>query len=111
VNINAPKLVVRGREYMTCRSGLTVSQSVGAARWPNLPKALKRLVFSFHVPNMFFNVISYVAVPAQSGQDYKKEVSRNYFFFFLQMAQKCIKPALMPQIKKGAFFQHFKALG
>jgi hypothetical protein len=58
-----------------------LSQSVGAARGPNRPKALKRLVFSFYVPNIFFNVISYIAVPAQSGQDYKKEVSPNLFLY------------------------------
>lgn len=28
--------------------------------------------------------------------------------YFLQWAQKCIKPALMPQIKNGAFFNTLK---
>jgi len=50
----------------------------------------------------FLNGNSYIVVPAVSGQDYK-EMSRN-LFIFLQRAQKCIKPALIPQIKKGAFF-------
>jgi len=44
----------RGREYLTYRSGLMLSQSVGAARGPNRPKALKKLVFSDYVPNIFF---------------------------------------------------------
>jgi hypothetical protein len=39
----------------------------------------QRLVFLDYVPNIFLNVNSYVAVPALSGQDYNKEVSRNLF--------------------------------
>jgi hypothetical protein len=80
VNVNAPKLMVREHECLMYRSGLMLSQSVRAARGPNHPKALKKLVFSDYVPNIFFNVNHYIAVPALSGQDYKKEVSRNLFF-------------------------------
>jgi len=42
----------------------------------------KACIFRLCTERIFLNVNPYIAVPALSGQDYKKGVSRNLFFLF-----------------------------
>lgn len=68
VNVNAPKLMVTGCEYVECRSGLMPSQSESLYVGPNRPGGLeKAFCISHYVLKHILYVNCYIGVPVSSG--------------------------------------------